>query len=116
MLATPPESVAKILKAAEPEASIASWAVRFAADLDGVITVLSGMSSVEQMKDNLSYMKDFHGLSDTQKAVLKQAPGGACPHSADPVHHLQLLCKGLSDEYRNIRFLYSYELSDALWR
>ena len=73
MLATPPESVAKILKAAEPEASIASWAVRFAADLDGVITVLSGMSSVEQMKDNLSYMKGFHGLSDTQKAVLKQA-------------------------------------------
>ena len=42
MLATPPESVEKILKAAEPEASTASWAIRFAANLEGVITVLSG--------------------------------------------------------------------------
>lgn len=33
MLATPPESVAKILKDAEPDSSVASWAVRFAADL-----------------------------------------------------------------------------------
>lgn len=53
MLATPPESVEQILKEAEPNASAASWAVRFAADLEGIITVLSGMSNVEQMKDNL---------------------------------------------------------------
>ena len=57
MLATPPESVVKVLKDAEPESSAASWAVRFAANLEGVITVLSGMSNVEQMKDNLSYMR-----------------------------------------------------------
>lgn len=73
MLATPPESVQKILKEAEPESSIASWGIRFAADLEGVITVLSGMSNVEQMKDNLSYMKDFKGLSDSQKETLKAA-------------------------------------------
>lgn len=73
MLATPPESVAKVLKAAEPEFSVASWAVRFAANLEGVITVLSGMSNMEQMKDNLSYMKDFKGLSDQQMETLKQA-------------------------------------------
>ena len=63
MLATPPESVEKILKDTEPDASPASWAVRFAANLEGVITVLSGMSNVEQMQDNLSYMKTFDGLS-----------------------------------------------------
>ncbi|WP_434310292.1 aldo/keto reductase [Hominifimenecus sp. rT4P-3] len=73
MLATPPESVTKILKDAEPESSVASWAVRFAADLPGVITVLSGMSNVEQMKDNLSYMKDFTGLTAEQKETLKKA-------------------------------------------
>ena len=73
MLATPPETVEKILKDAEPESSAASWAIRFSADLEGVITVLSGMSSLEQMKDNLSYMKDFEGLTDTEKKVLDKA-------------------------------------------
>ena len=73
MLATPPQSVADVLKAAEPESSVASWAVRFAADLDGIITVLSGMSNVAQMKDNLSYMKDFKHLTDVQRQTLKQA-------------------------------------------
>lgn len=73
MLATPPSSVENILKEAEPKSSAASWAVRFAADLEGVITVLSGMSTVEQMKDNLSYMKSFTGLSRSQKETLKKA-------------------------------------------
>lgn len=72
-LATPPESVAKILKAAEPESSCASWAVRFAADLEGVITVLSGMSNIEQMRDNLSYMKGFTHLTPAEKKVIDEA-------------------------------------------
>ena len=66
MLANPPESVQRVLKEAEPNSSAASWAVRFAANLEGIITVLSGMSSVEQMEDNLSYMKDFNGLSEKE--------------------------------------------------
>ena len=73
MLANPPESVQKILKDAEPEISVASWAIRFAAHLEGIITVLSGMSNVEQMQDNLFYMKDFKGLSAAEEATLKQA-------------------------------------------
>lgn len=73
MLATPPDTVVKVLKGAEPDSSAASWAVRFAANLDGVITVLSGMSSVEQMKDNLSYMKTFTGMTEKQRETLKQA-------------------------------------------
>ena len=73
MLATPPKSVEEILKAAEPESSAASWAVRFAANLEGVITVLSGMSNVEQMQDNLSYMKDFAGLTEKEKETLDKA-------------------------------------------
>lgn len=73
MLANPPESVAEVLKKAEPDSSVASWAIRFAASLEGVITVLSGMSNVEQMKDNLSYMKDFKGMNSDQKAVIAKA-------------------------------------------
>ncbi len=73
MLANPPESVARILKEAEPLSSCASWAIRFAAGLDGVITVLSGMSSIGQMEDNLSYMKDFTRLSPGQMNTVERA-------------------------------------------
>ena len=73
MLATPPKQVTDIFKAAEPDASVASWAMRFAANLEGVITVLSGMSNVEQMADNLSYMKEFKGLTDAQRKVITAA-------------------------------------------
>ena len=72
-LADPPEQVAKILKEADPKASCASWALRFAADLPGLITVLSGMSTVEQMDDNLSFMKDFKGLTEDERKVLDKA-------------------------------------------
>ena len=72
-LATPPENVAKVLKDAEPDSSCASWAVRFAADLEGIITVLSGMSNIEQMRDNLSYMKNFKHLTPEQKKVIEHA-------------------------------------------
>lgn len=73
MLANPPESVTEVFKEANPEASYASWAIRFAASLDGVITVLSGMSNLEQMEDNLSYMKTFETLSNEEKETLKKA-------------------------------------------
>lgn len=73
MLATPPKSVEEILKSEEPDASNASWAVRFAANLEGIITVLSGMSSLDQMKDNLSYMKNFKKLTMEQEETLRKA-------------------------------------------
>ncbi len=73
MLAKPPASVEKVLKDAEPESSCASWAIRFAASLDGLITVLSGMSTLEQLRDNVAFMKDFKGLNDAQKATVERA-------------------------------------------
>lgn len=73
MLANPPEQVASVLKAAEPNSSVASWAIRFAASLPGVITVLSGMSDVAQMQDNLSYMRTFETLTDAQRATIERA-------------------------------------------
>ena len=40
--------------------SPASYAIRYAASFDGIFMVLSGMSTLEQMQDNVSYMKEFH--------------------------------------------------------
>jgi predicted aldo/keto reductase-like oxidoreductase len=73
LLAAPPEPVARILAGAEPEASPASWGIRFAADLEGVLVVLSGMSSLAQMEDNVSFMRDFSGLTDGQRETLRRA-------------------------------------------
>ncbi|MBR3056900.1 MAG: aldo/keto reductase [Clostridiales bacterium] len=73
LLAKPPEEVEKVLRDADPDMSPASWAVRYAASLDGIITVLSGMSNVEQMKDNLSYMADFKKLDENEMAVMEKA-------------------------------------------
>ena len=71
-LANPPESVAEILKKANATASPSSWAIRFAASLPGVVTVLSGMSNIAQMQDNLSYMTDFTPLNAEEEAVIEQ--------------------------------------------
>ena len=73
ILADPIDSVKEILKSANPEASYASWALRFVASKDNLLAVLSGMSSLEQMKDNLSFMKDFKPLSDEEEEVIKKA-------------------------------------------
>ncbi len=71
-LANPPKKIREIFDAANPNVSYASWAIRFAASLDGIITVLSGMSNVEQMEDNLSYMKDFKPLDADEQEVIRK--------------------------------------------
>ena len=73
LLANPPESVAEILKEAEPERSAASWGIRFAANLDGVLVALSGMSDLAQMEDNISFMKDFDHMNAEQLQVMDKA-------------------------------------------
>lgn len=72
-LANPPQNVQEILKAANPNLSYAGWAIKYAASLDGIITVLSGMSNLAQMDDNLSYMRNFQPLSEAEQQVIAHA-------------------------------------------
>ncbi|MBO7393792.1 MAG: aldo/keto reductase [Abditibacteriota bacterium] len=65
-----PEEAAAVLKDYNKDASLASWAIRYAAGVPGVFMVLSGMSDTDQMNDNLNTMQDFKPLSDEEKAVL----------------------------------------------
>ena len=72
-LAHIPEEAEKLFKDHDPSMSVPSWAIRFAASLDNVMVVLSGMSSIEQMEDNLSYMSDFKPLTEEEKELCHKA-------------------------------------------
>ena len=61
-----------VYKRIRPDASIASWALRFVASLPGVMTILSGMSSEEQMMDNLSTFGNFEPLNDEEQAAVQK--------------------------------------------
>ena len=63
----------RILKEARPDHSIASWAVRYVASLPNVMTVLSGMSTVQQVEDNTATMIDFEPLTDKDREVIAAA-------------------------------------------
>lgn len=52
--------------------SIASYAIRFAAGFDGISMVLSGMSNLEQMEDNISYIKEFKPLTEPEKEAVNR--------------------------------------------
>ncbi len=69
-LATMTPEVQKLFKDANPQLSVPSWAVRYAASLEGIVTVLSGMSNEAQLNDNVSYMEHFQPLSQSERDVV----------------------------------------------
>lgn len=69
-LARLPENVEKLLKESDPDKSMASWALRWVASLPNVKVVLSGMSDMDQVKDNLTTFNNFRVLSDKEKQTV----------------------------------------------
>ena len=73
ILANPPEAARDVLQAVNPDASFPSWAIRFAASQEGVLTVLSGMSTLEQVEDNTAFMRNFQPLNAREMEAVEQA-------------------------------------------
>ncbi len=72
-LANLPEKAAELIEEKYPGKSAASFALKFAASHEGVIMVLSGMSNMEQLRDNMAHMKDFEPLDAQGMALAKEA-------------------------------------------
>ena len=72
-LANLSEGAQAIFKEANPNASVASWAIRYAASKPNVITVLSGMSNFEQTEDNIKTLSNFELVTEKDQKVIDKA-------------------------------------------
>lgn len=90
-LAQLPKKAEKLFKDHDPDASSASWAIRYAASFDNVINVLSGMSNMDHVNDNISYMENFTPLTEEEYKVIDEVskivkfaiPCTACRYCTD---------------------------------
>lgn len=83
LLAHVPQEYEARMKALHPDWSPAVWALRFAASHEGIVAVLSGMSSLEQVEDNVSGFEGFAPLSDEERSLLFEA--AAAMRASGPV-------------------------------
>ena len=70
-LTTFADDIVKIFQAERQDASLASWALRFVGTFPNVKVILSGMSSEDQVEDNLKTFKEFEPLSEKEQQVVK---------------------------------------------
>ncbi len=66
------EEINKLFTDYNPSESIASWAIKWLANLDNVAVIVSGMSNLEQVKDNIKTVSNFKGLNNEELAIIDQ--------------------------------------------
>ena len=71
-LADVPKEAENLMKKYNPDASVISWAMRFVTDLDGVCAILTGASSLEQLKENIDEIKNAVPLNDEEHQIIKE--------------------------------------------
>ena len=71
-LADVPKDAEKIMKDYNPDASVVSWALRFVASLDDVCVILTGASSIDQMKENIAEFNNFTPLNDEEDKIIEE--------------------------------------------
>ena len=72
-LASLSQDANEILKKANPNLTTAAWAFRFVASLPNVLTILSGMTKMEHLEENIKTFSEFKPLTDDERKVLDEA-------------------------------------------
>lgn len=118
LLARLNESSSSLLREADPDATLASWAMRFVMSLDNVQVILSGMNTPEQMADNVKTFNDNRLLNENEKALLKKAADLLRPSIALPCTGCRYCTPNCPKGLDIPRLLAAYNdaKSDASWR
>lgn len=107
-----------LLRGADPDASLASWAMRWVMSLDSVQVVLSGMGDLKQVADNVKTFSEGKCVSEEEKALLKQAAALLRPDIAVPCTGCRYCCadcpQGL--DIPVLLAAYNDAKADAAWR
>ena len=114
MLANMPPEIEERFKKRQPKRSVASWALRFIGSLPGIMTILSGMSSEDQMDDNISTFTDFEPMAKDEFEIVDSVTDGLLSMPQIGCTSCRYCCDGcpmrisIPDVFRTINTLRRY--------